>query len=96
MIILEEFGRGRFAVLRQEGEEPFAMLVSPSARGKGVRSWGVEYRDGQSKKPFSGHCNLGFSTKAAAVSELARTARVCSEYQLGLEAVLGLRFGRIW
>ena len=94
MILLERFAKGRFAVRRQEGEEPFALLVSPSARGKG--SWGVEYRDGQSEKPFSGHCNLGFSTKAAAVSELARTARVCSEYQLGLEAVLGLRFGRIW
>lgn len=90
-IVLELFAKGRYAVRRKDGELPFALLLSPSASGKGIRRWGVVYRDAEASHPLGGDVNISFPVKADAIRDLETTARVCSEYQLGIETSPGDR-----
>ena len=75
---------GREEVRRKPSEPPYAMLEAP--RVNGCRLWAITYRDIESDTPFHGSPNKGTKTRADAEYELERTARVASDYQLGLAA----------
>jgi hypothetical protein len=71
---------------RAEGEPPIAQLTAPKAMPPGCRDWGIRYRDGRRPDdPFGdGSYNATPTNRAQALAEIARTIRVCNEYQLGL------------
>jgi len=82
MIINETDRDGVSTVHRCEGERPFAELYAP--RVVGNRKWGIKYR-GPGDQPFGDTFNVCPDTREAAVAELDRTMRVCSDHQLCLE-----------
>jgi hypothetical protein len=82
--IITEVSPGRFDVRRNAGEQPFALLVSPSARG--TRHWGIFYRHFTAPHFHEESSNSHTKTRADAEYELARMSRVCNDRQLGLAA----------
>jgi len=72
-------------VHRSAGELPIAQLTAPRAMPRGVRAWGIRYRDSSHpEQPFSGPFNAAKKTREKALADVEWVVRVCSDHQLGL------------